>query len=144
MEQAESNPDSPRVFTTEKWFVQLGMAAHGIACWSSVEIQWQGTKRMRRFELLRRTGCESWIDFRSATSYASWCTTLTNLSGGIGNPINSKSEGRIKKSGDTSRGVVTQSGGAVKVVRSRISHRKCLGESEYDTRNAHSVGPGGS
>src|SRR5258705_113602 len=34
MEQAESNLDSPRVFTTEKWFVQLGMAARGIACCS--------------------------------------------------------------------------------------------------------------
>jgi hypothetical protein len=32
MEQAESNLDSLRVFTTEKWFVQLGMAARGIAC----------------------------------------------------------------------------------------------------------------
>jgi hypothetical protein len=32
MEQAESNPDSPRVFTTEKWFEQLDMAARGIAC----------------------------------------------------------------------------------------------------------------
>src|SRR5580700_312707 len=32
MEQAESNPDSLRVFTTERWFVQLGMAARGIAC----------------------------------------------------------------------------------------------------------------
>ena len=30
MEQAESNPDSLRVFTTEKWIVQLGMAARGI------------------------------------------------------------------------------------------------------------------
>src|ERR1700694_5924611 len=35
MEQAESNLDSLRVFTTEKWFVQLGMAAGGIACCSS-------------------------------------------------------------------------------------------------------------
>src|ERR1700731_3450152 len=35
MEQAESNPVSPRVFTTEKWFVQSGMAARGIACCSS-------------------------------------------------------------------------------------------------------------
>ena len=34
MEQAESNLDSLRVFTTEKWFVQLGMAARGIACCS--------------------------------------------------------------------------------------------------------------
>ena len=34
MEQAESNPDSFRVFTTEGWFVQLGMAARGIACCS--------------------------------------------------------------------------------------------------------------
>jgi hypothetical protein len=32
MEQAESNLDSLRVFTTEKRFVQLGMAARGIAC----------------------------------------------------------------------------------------------------------------
>src|SRR5258708_35186679 len=36
MEQAESNPDSPRVFTREKWFVQLGMAARGIACCSKL------------------------------------------------------------------------------------------------------------
>src|SRR5258708_1714009 len=35
MEQAESNLDSLRVSTTEKWFVQLGMAARGIACCSS-------------------------------------------------------------------------------------------------------------
>src|SRR5437660_11891065 len=34
MEQAKSNSDSPRVFTREKWFVQLGMAARGIACCS--------------------------------------------------------------------------------------------------------------
>jgi hypothetical protein len=34
MEQAESNLDSLRVFTTEKWFVQLGMAVRGIACCS--------------------------------------------------------------------------------------------------------------
>src|ERR1700681_3040655 len=34
MEQAESSSDSPRVFTREKWFVQLGMAARGIACCS--------------------------------------------------------------------------------------------------------------
>src|SRR6267378_908612 len=34
MEQAESNMDSLRVFTREKWFVQLGMAARGIACCS--------------------------------------------------------------------------------------------------------------
>jgi hypothetical protein len=34
MEQAESSSDSPRVFTREKWFVQLGMAACGIACCS--------------------------------------------------------------------------------------------------------------
>src|SRR5882762_809578 len=38
MEQAESNPDSPRVFTREKWFVQLGMAACGIACCSKCGI----------------------------------------------------------------------------------------------------------
>src|ERR1700691_5344797 len=34
MEQAESSSDSPRIFTKEKWFVQLGMAARGIACCS--------------------------------------------------------------------------------------------------------------
>jgi aryl-alcohol dehydrogenase-like predicted oxidoreductase len=34
MEQAESSSDFPRVFTTEKWFVQLGMPARGIACCS--------------------------------------------------------------------------------------------------------------
>src|ERR1700719_4231876 len=34
MEQAESNPDSLRVFTREKWFVQSGMAARGVACCS--------------------------------------------------------------------------------------------------------------
>src|SRR5260370_1135186 len=34
MEQAESNLDSLRVFTTEKWFVQLDMAAAWIACCS--------------------------------------------------------------------------------------------------------------
>ncbi len=38
MEQAESNLDSLRVFTTEKWFVQLGMAARGIACCSSATV----------------------------------------------------------------------------------------------------------
>src|SRR6267154_3050639 len=38
MEQAESNLDSLRVFTTEKWFVQLGMAARGIACCSKCGI----------------------------------------------------------------------------------------------------------
>src|SRR6267142_1086041 len=36
MEQAEPNPDSLRVFTREKWFVQLGMAARGIACCSKL------------------------------------------------------------------------------------------------------------
>src|SRR6266404_7881420 len=34
MEQAESSSDSLRVFTTEKWSVQLDMAACGIACCS--------------------------------------------------------------------------------------------------------------
>ena len=34
MDQAESSSDSPRVFTREKWFVQLGSAARGIACCS--------------------------------------------------------------------------------------------------------------
>src|SRR5258708_37291146 len=34
MQQPESNPDSLGVFTTEKWLVQLGMAARGIACCS--------------------------------------------------------------------------------------------------------------
>src|ERR1700680_5082642 len=38
MEQAESNPDSLRVFTTERWFVQLGMAACGNASWSSARV----------------------------------------------------------------------------------------------------------
>src|ERR1700731_4381149 len=38
MEQAESNSDSPRVFTRGKWFVQLGMAARGIASWSSATL----------------------------------------------------------------------------------------------------------
>src|SRR6267154_1096432 len=38
MEQAESNPDSLRVFTTERWFVQLGMAARGIACCSKCDL----------------------------------------------------------------------------------------------------------
>jgi len=33
-EQGESSSDSPRVFTTEKWFAQLGVAARGIACCS--------------------------------------------------------------------------------------------------------------
>jgi hypothetical protein len=33
-EQAESNPDSRRVFTTEKWSVQLDTAAREIACCS--------------------------------------------------------------------------------------------------------------
>src|SRR5882762_1434653 len=37
MEQAESNLDSLRVFTTKKWFVQLGMAARGIACCSKCD-----------------------------------------------------------------------------------------------------------
>jgi hypothetical protein len=38
MEQAESNPDSLRVFTTERWFVQLDMAARGIACRSRASV----------------------------------------------------------------------------------------------------------
>jgi hypothetical protein len=37
MEQAESNPDSRRVFTREKWFVPLGTAACGIAYWSKCD-----------------------------------------------------------------------------------------------------------
>jgi hypothetical protein len=40
MEQAESNSDSPRVFTREKRFVQLGMAACGIgSCFSGTADQ---------------------------------------------------------------------------------------------------------
>src|SRR5258708_22136404 len=41
MEQAESNLDSLRVSTTEKWFVQLGMAARGIACCSKCGEIWR-------------------------------------------------------------------------------------------------------
>jgi hypothetical protein len=41
MEQAESNLDSLRVFKTEKWFVQLGMAARGIACCSKCYEIWR-------------------------------------------------------------------------------------------------------
>src|SRR5277367_1943362 len=38
MEQAESNLDSLRVFTTEKWFVQSGMAVCGTACWFRAKV----------------------------------------------------------------------------------------------------------
>ena len=38
MEQAESNLNSRRVFTREKWSVQLGMGARGIACCSKCDL----------------------------------------------------------------------------------------------------------
>jgi hypothetical protein len=43
MEQAESNPDSPRVFTRKKRFVKLGMAARGIASRFRAEIKCRQT-----------------------------------------------------------------------------------------------------
>src|ERR1700686_2080842 len=51
MEQAESNPDSLRVFTTEKWFVQLGMAARGIACCSKCGASGKIAMQAPAFEL---------------------------------------------------------------------------------------------
>src|SRR5229473_1187726 len=40
MAKAESSSDSPRVFTREKWSVQLGTAARGIACCSKCGEIW--------------------------------------------------------------------------------------------------------
>src|SRR5580704_16167634 len=51
MEQAESNPDSPRAFTTEKWFVQLDMAARGIACSSKRGTSGGTVMQARAFEV---------------------------------------------------------------------------------------------
>jgi len=51
MEQAESNTDFPKVFTTEKWFVQLGMAACGIACCSKCGPSGRILMQVRAFEL---------------------------------------------------------------------------------------------
>ncbi len=51
MEQAESNLDSLRVFTTEKWFVQLGMAARGIACCSKCGEIWLLGRQVPAFKL---------------------------------------------------------------------------------------------
>src|SRR6266404_4077299 len=51
MEQAESNLDSLRVFTTEKWFVQLGMAARGIACCSKCDPSGGIVMQVPAFEL---------------------------------------------------------------------------------------------
>jgi len=38
MEQAESSLDFQRVCTAEKWFVRLGMAVCGIACWFRAKV----------------------------------------------------------------------------------------------------------
>src|SRR6266550_1850600 len=51
MEQAESNPDSLRVFTTERWFVQSGMAARGIACCSKCGEIWRSGGRVMANEI---------------------------------------------------------------------------------------------
>src|SRR5258706_1611183 len=51
MEQAESDPDSLRVFTREKWFVQLGMAARGIACCSKLGTSGRIVMRVPAFKL---------------------------------------------------------------------------------------------
>ena len=51
MEQAESSSDSPRVFTTEKWFVQLGMAGRGIACCSKCGTSGRIVIQMPAFKL---------------------------------------------------------------------------------------------
>src|SRR6267378_593600 len=51
MEQAESNLDSLRVFTTEKWFVQLGMAARGIACSSKCGTSGRRVMQVPAFKL---------------------------------------------------------------------------------------------
>jgi len=51
MEQAESNPDSLRVFTTERWFVQLGMVALGIACCSKCDTSCRTVMQVPAFKL---------------------------------------------------------------------------------------------
>src|ERR1700724_3078482 len=51
MEQAESNPDSLRVFTRERWFVQLGMGARGIACCSKCGTSGKIVMQMSAFKL---------------------------------------------------------------------------------------------
>src|SRR5258705_6061734 len=51
MEQAESNPDSLRIFTTERWFVQLDMAARGIACCSKLGTSGRITMQVAEFKL---------------------------------------------------------------------------------------------
>ena len=51
MEQAESNLDSLRVFTTEKWFVKLGMAARGIACCSKCGSSGRIVRQVPAFKL---------------------------------------------------------------------------------------------
>jgi len=51
MEQAKSNSDSPRVFTREKWFVQLGMAARGIACCSKCGTSGRIVMQVQAFKL---------------------------------------------------------------------------------------------
>src|SRR5580700_6137073 len=54
MEQAESSSNSPRVFTREKWFVQLGMAARGIACCSKCGTSGRIVMQAPAFELPKR------------------------------------------------------------------------------------------
>src|ERR1700746_1233172 len=51
MEQAESNPDSLRVFATGKWFVPLGMAARGMACSSKCAIAGRIAMQVPAFKL---------------------------------------------------------------------------------------------
>src|SRR5258708_25161437 len=51
MEQAESNPDSLRIFTTERWFVQLDMAARGIACCSKLGTSGRIAMQVAAFKL---------------------------------------------------------------------------------------------
>src|SRR5580704_8128389 len=81
MEQAESSSDSPRVFTTGKWFVQLGMAARGIACCfkcgtprrtvMQVPVRLilgvDAEKRVQRAETARASEAEKWRHFTVST-----------------------------------------------------------------------------
>src|SRR5260370_33584875 len=80
MEQAESNPDSLRVFTTEKWFVQLGMAARGIACCSKcgtsgrILLPGDGQAVVRQISTDKRASSDGSIAGEKPTSrYKSYC-----------------------------------------------------------------------
>ena|ERR1700681_1954369 len=73
MEPAESSSDSPRVFTREKWFVQLGMAARGITCCSKCGISGRILIQVSAFKLPAYGLCGSYSNKLDRTIMSGRC-----------------------------------------------------------------------